>query len=517
MGTQPPADLLLINTIVLTMDPERPTASFVAIIEDRIAGVGDRVEAGAFRGPNTAEFDCQGMALLPGFNDAHCHLMALGSSLRGTDCRWQKASSVAQIVEVIKRNARETASPEWVRAFGYDEFYLEEKRHPNRWDLDGAAPHVPVRLDHRTGHATVLNSRALDLLEISRDTPDPADGVIERRGDGEPTGVLFEMSGYIRDRVGHRGDDEGSLEGIKRANNLLVSRGITSIQDAGPTNDFQRWLGFRRLKEKGYLVPRVSMMVGASRTQSALAEGLAPGGGDHELRAGAVKLMLTLTTGTLYPPIEELREVVLRTHIGGYQLAIHAVEEEAVDAALDALLLAQASHPRPRARHRIEHCSECPPRLLGKLKASRALVVTQPSFVHDNGDKYLALVEGGTLPHLYPLRSFREAGILVAAGSDAPVSEPDPLLGVASSVVRKTRGGADLGPKQRVSVESALRSHTIDSAYAAFDEKEKGTITTGKLADLVLLDRDPTSVAPEEIADIRVRMTIVGGAVVWQG
>ena len=390
------ADTVLVNARVLTMDPGNPEAWFVAVKGDKIIGVGDAEGARQFKGPHTRQVDCQGTALLPGFNDAHCHLLALASSLRGVDCRPDMAGSIPHVIKAISRQAESSPPGEWIRAFGYDEFYLVEKRHPTRWDLDLAAPFHPVRLDHRTGHASVLNSIALDLLHISRDTADPVDGVVGRdEATGEPTGVLFEMGDYLARATrasrtcteGNRMDEDRILEGLRRVDRLLLSKGITSIQDASPGNDLDRWQTFHKLTEEGVLRPRVTMMAGASHLQSFLDAGLIPGSGDEGLRLGAIKLMLTLTTGSLRPHREELEHLVLSAHGNGYQMAIHAVEHEVVEAAVDVLIKAQTVLRSPDTRHRIEHCFECPPGLVGKLQRSRTLVVTQPSFIYHNGQK----------------------------------------------------------------------------------------------------------------------------------
>ena len=495
----------------------RSTARYVAIKDDRIIGVGDAEEISRFKGQGTREIDCQDMSLVPGFIDAHCHLFALASSLRGVNCGRDTAGSISEIVEAINQRAQNSPPGTWIRAFGYDEFYLAEKRHPNRWDLDTAAPYHPVRLDHRTGHATALNSRALELLNISKDTPDPAGGIIERDdASGGPTGVLFEMGDYIRKHTEHRQDDPSFLEGIRKVNTLLLSRGITSVQDASPGNDYQRWESFRRVKQQGQLTPRVTMMAGASRLESFLEMGLKPGNGDKSLRVGPVKLILSLTTGSFHPHREELNRTVLDAHERGFQVAIHAVEQEAVEAAADAILDVQTALPRPDARHRIEHCSECTPRAMGKIKRGGVVVVTQPSFIYHNGDKFLSLTDERVLPYLYPVASLGEVGISVAAGSDAPISSPDPILGVYSAVARKTRGGSLLLPSEAVSVRKSLKMHSITAAYAAFEEKIKGSISVGKLADLVLLNEDPMATETEGIKRIEVVMTMVGGEVVWQ-
>lgn len=511
------ADLILSNARVLTMAAEKRTPSFVAIKDGKILGVGDERELSSFKGPGTRDMDCQGMTLVPGFIDAHCHLLALASSLQSVDCRPKKANSISQIISAIRRYAEGRDPARWIKAFGYDEFYLEEKRHPDRWDLDRASPNHPVRLDHRTGHASVLNSRALALLNISQHTADPSDGLIERdEATGEPTGLLYEMAGRIRGVTRGAPDEEDFQQGVKAASRLLVSKGITSIQDASPGNDVHRWHTFRRLKDEGSLAPRVTLMAGESHLHSFLDEGLSPGSGDGSLRVGAVKVMLSCTTGALHPPHEQLSEVVLLAHRKGFQLAIHAVEKEAVEAAAEALLSAQKSMLLLNSRHRIEHCSECPPSVLDKLKASRTLVVTQPSFIHDAGEKYLSLVDKGLQPHLYPIGSLTGAGIPVAAGSDAPVTSPDPLLSIYSAATRRTRGGSILQESQAIPVEAALKLHSINGAYASFEEKTKGSIEVGKVADMVLLDMDPTVVGPEALREAQVMMTMIAGDVVWR-
>ena len=320
------ADAVLSNARVLEekvdLGRPRPENQSVAIKDGKILYVGDAEDLGPFKGPQTRDIDCQGMALVPGFNDAHCHVMALASSLRGVDCRPDKAKSISQILEVISRRATQVSPGGWIRAFGYDEFYLAEKRHPTRWDLDRAAPFHPVRLDHRTGHASVLNSLALKLLNISGDTPDPADGVIERdEASGEPTGLAFEMGNYIRKATEANRDEAALSEGVRRTNELLLSKGVTSVQDASPGNDLQRWQAFCKLKEAGELAPRVTLMAGASHLQSFLDAGLGPGSGDENVRLGAIKVMLSLTTGGLQPDPEELEAMALGAHKGGFQLA----------------------------------------------------------------------------------------------------------------------------------------------------------------------------------------------------
>ena len=517
------ADLLLTNALALTMEQGCPRASWVAVGEGRILTSGGGEEWRDVQGPDTRVVDCAGMTLLPGFVDAHCHLLALASSLRAVNCRAAGASSVARIVELLRVRAEATEPGDWVRGFGYDEFYLADGRHPTRLDLDGATTGHPVRLDHRTGHASVLNSLGLDAAGIRRDTPDPPEGIIERDGTGEPTGVLFEMSEHLRLALRHpnsaTSDETVFLDGAKAADRLLRSSGVTSIHDASPGNGLDRWRTFGDLKEGGHLASRVVMMAGSGHWESFQRSGMATGDGDDGLRLGAVKVMLSLATGALLPSDSELRELAEGPHRAGYQLAFHAVEYEAVEAAADTIMYLRERWPRHDARHRIEHCSECPPSTLAKVQRSGALVVTQPVFTHQYGDRYLSLTEDNLRPHLYPLRALQQALVPLAAGSDAPVATPDPLLGIYSAVSRETVLGThfDTGRPQQIAAASALSMHTSGGAYAGFQEHSTGSIAPGKLADLVLLDRDPTSVEPEALKETRVVMTLVGGRTVWEG
>ncbi len=506
-----------------TVGLRRPASGlhFVAVKDGRILAIGPAESALSLKGPETRLVHCQGGTLLPGFVDAHCHFLALASQLGSIDCSYVSASSIPQLVSKIARESVITRSKEWdgrgwIRAFGYDEFYLRENRHPTRWDLDQVSQSHPIRLDHRTGHAMVLNSPGLELLHINKDTPDPVDGVVHRdEVSGEPTGVLLEMARWVRDRLGHTRDEQDVRQGARQASRLLLSKGVTSLHDATPSNGPDQWKLFMKLRESGCLVPWINMMMGADRVSLEEQREV----GTHEdagLRLGAVKIMVTLTTGALQPSEDELRELVLEKHRKGLQVAVHAVEAEAVEAAADALLYAQDVAPRPDARHRIEHCSECPPHVVDKIARAQAVVVTQPSFIYERGERYLHLVDDGHLPHLYPVASLAAAGIPIAAGSDAPVTHPDPLAGIYAAASRKTKSGATLGPGQDISVKSAIAMHTMGGAYAAFEEGSKGAIGEGYVADFVLLEQDPSAVELDAIKDIRALLTVVAGVVVWR-
>ena len=512
----PTPDLLLYNANVITLNAALPRASWVAAGSGTIVGLGLGKPPRDMLSGRTRAIDCQGGTLVPGFNDAHCHVLATATSLLAVDCSPSAVSSIGEMAESLRSRSTDSPAGAWIRGTSYNEFYLREKRHPTRWDLDAAVPDRPVRLMHRSGHAVVLNSRALALAGITSDTPDPTYGVIGRDPEsGEPTGLLLEMDDYLEGIVPPLSSDEVSA-GVRLFNEQCLASGITSLQDATPGNSVERWRLFEDLKERGLLTPDLTLMAGASHLRGFLEEGLAFGHMGSGMQLGAAKVMLTMTTGSLNPSREELHNIVGDAHRSGFQVAIHAVEMEAVEAAIEAIRLNSRDFAAAR-RHRIEHCSECPPRLVENLARYGITVVTQPGFIYYSGERYLSEVEEDKQPWLYPIGSLQAAGVPLAAGSDAPVAPLDPIMGIYAAATRRAASGDVVLPNEAAGVENALRMYTLGSAYASFQEHERGSIETGKRADLALLDSDPTAIDPEDIRNTRVVMTIAEGEVVWEG
>jgi len=507
------ADLILKNANVITMDSGYPPAELVAIKGNKILAVAGKEALGEVRGAKTRVIDCQGRTIVPGFNDAHCHILSFVRKLRSLDLSPSSVSSILDIKTAIRRQAKSLPPGSWLTGTDYNEFYLAEKRHPNRRDLDEAAPHHPVALFHRSLHACVLNSRALSLAGITRETPEPAGALIERELEtGEPSGLLFEMVGYIMERVVPPLSDDELAEAVAAASEHYLSMGITSLQEASATNDFTRWQLLKRFTEGGRLKSRVFMMFGAGALSQFQQMGLAFGAGDSYLRLGGVKLMLSETTASL----PELNQPAFSAHQAGFQLAIHCLEPDAVEAAIAALEYINSQSPIAGRRHRLEHCSECPPPLLERLIRLKAMVVTQPPFVYYSGERYLATISPSQLRWLYRLKSFLDGGLVVAGSSDCPVAPDNPLLGIYGAVTRRAESGEYLSPEEAVSAEQALAMYTINAAYASFEEDIKGSITPGRLADMVVLGADPLKSPPEQLKDIRVEMTIIDGRVAWE-
>ncbi|MEX0787089.1 MAG: amidohydrolase family protein [Dehalococcoidia bacterium] len=403
---------------------------------------------------------------------------------------------MADIQRAIRERAATTPSGDWVRASGYEETRLAEGRHPTAADLDAVAPDHPVRLIHSSGHTRVLNTLALRLAGIEAATEEPPGGVIERDPTtGAPNGVLVGMEAVV-DRAVPRMSYEELSAAVREASDRLLRAGVTLIQDATYTNGRSEWELFERLIADGALDLDVVMMEGVDH-RGALPEA----GANGRLRRGAVKVMLHELEHTAPDGAEiaAMRAAVRAAHEAGRQVAVHAVGEDAVIAAVEAIEAALAAAPRSEHRHRIEHCSLLTEGVAARIARSGIVAVCQPSFVYERGDRYLRLVSEERRRGLHAFRTLRDAGVMLAAGSDAPVTPPPPLASVAAAVDRATKDGDTLGPEQAVDVEDALHWWTSGAARAAFLEGERGSLRPGLRADLVLLPSGALEASPAEL------------------
>ena len=512
----PKTDLLLHNARVLTMNPMHPRAGAVAVKDGRILAMGTDAELEHLRGAGTKVVDCRGRCLVPGFIDAHLHFFALAASRAGVDCSPKSVSSIGDIQERIRQRAQQSPPGTWVRGYAYDEFHLAEKRHPTCQDLDLVAPEHPVRLVHRSLHAQVLNSRAQELAGINSGTEEPAGGIIDRDLDTlQPTGLLFGMNAFVSSRIPPL-DEEELNHGVRLANSELLRCGVTSFEDATVTNDVKQWQAFGRLKERNEVGSRITMMLGNEALDDFARRGIHFGAGDDQLRLGAVKIVLEETDGALRPSQAELNETVLRAMRADFPVAIHAVEEATLEAAVTALEYAKSKTTKMRRMARIEHSSVCPPGLLKRLKALEVVIVTQPAFLFHSGERYLATVPESQKPWLYRIGSFFEARLFPAGSSDAPVVPPDPLSGMYAAVTRRAENSELVLPGESITPEQALTMYTRHAATVSCESLDRGSIELGMLADLALLSDDPTAVPVEQIGHIQVEKTIIGGRIVWE-
>ena len=508
------ADLILHNARVVTWDAERPYADLVAIQGDRIMATGSRDELARFQGPGTQLIDCAGGGVLPGINDAHCHPLALAVALLSVDCAPGTVGDIAGIGAAIRQRAVQTREGEWIRAAHYDEYHLREGRPPTARELDQAAPRHPVILMHRTAGHCVLNSLALRRAGITRNTPDPPGGTIHHDPlSGEPSGLIIGRNPQVDAALPPIGGDELN-RGMTLATAEFLAQGITSLQDTGWNNGLRHWHEWRRLVESGATACRVSVLMGIDALDDLREAGLSMGAGDSRLRIGGVKLALDERTGCAAPPQEDVDRLALHAARAGFAVALHVSDVPMLEGALAAIQHVSRQVPGAEGRFRLEHCTVCPPALLLKARACRAIVVPQPSFLRHMGQQYLERATPQQAGWFLPLGSLRRWGVAVALSSDAPLVSCNPWTGIEAAVSRRTDAGEVLAGREGITLLEALEMYTQGGAQASFEADEKGRISPGMLADLIVLNRDATRIEPAEIADLRVVRCIIGGKVV---
>ncbi|MBX6753792.1 MAG: amidohydrolase [Thermorudis peleae] len=529
------ADLVLYNGQILTghLGPAaHPTA--VAILHGRIVAVGDDDTVRPWIGRHTEVLNLNGRTVTPGFNDAHCHPMAVGHALSEVDARTPPLRTIDELVARIAERARSTPPGTWIIARGYDQARLAEGRHPSRTDLDRATTQHPVLLVRACGHIGVVNSQGLALAGITATTPDPPGGTIDRDVHGEPTGVVREAALEAVRRCIPEPTVEQIEEALISAGRLFLSHGVTSVAEAGIGNA-REFTAYQHLAQSGQLPVRTTLMVRINDLFEPFAElGLRSGFGDHWLRIGPMKLFLDGSIGGRTARMSEpylgtedhyglwtedpavLKQKIIRAHLAGYQCCAHAIGDAAIELLLDAYDEALALAPRPNHRHRIEHCSILRPDLLDRIARLNAIPIPGTTFLYDFQEAYTAALPRERLRYTYAMRTFFDRGIIAAASTDAPVCSTSALLGIQTMVTRQNAKGATLWPEECITVLEAVRAYTYNGAYATFEEHIKGTIEPGKLADLTILETDLLRVAPTDIAAIKVDYTIIEGRVAYE-
>ncbi|HET6501861.1 MAG TPA: amidohydrolase [Amycolatopsis sp.] len=531
-------DLLLRDARVLTLAGDRPRARTVGVLHGRIVGVDGQVEDL----PAATVVNCDGAVLTPGFADAHNHMVWFGLSLAELDL--SGCASLDELYDLVAARAAELPSDAWVIGSKYDDFVLGG--HPDRAALDRAGGGRAVWLKHRSAHLCTVNSAILartGLLDGSASIPEG--GVVGRDEDGEPTGLLAEQAQQLVDSLVKPYPVEELAEAVARAAKVYVAEGLTAVTEAGIAGG---WIGhspaeataYQLARSRGRLPLRVELMPAsevlhplhgnpADTGSLGLDLGLRSGFGDEFLRLGPMKIFtdgaLSSRTAAVTEPFcshgglgvlqddpKLLRDTIIAAHRGGWRVAAHAIGDRAMDLALDAFEEAQRVLPWPDARHRIEHAAMVRPDQLPRLARLGIVPVPQARFLYEIGDTMAEALGEARIPWLYRHKSFVDAGLRVPGSSDRPcVGVGAPLAGLRSMVERTSSGGVVLSPDERVDAEEALRAYTTHPAWVSHQEHERGTITAGLRADLVLLDDDPTTVPSARISEIGVRATFVGG------
>ena len=517
-------DRLVVNARVLTMDSAVPSADAFAIIGTRIAAAGDSAVLLAQRTRETEILDLGGRTVVPGFVDAHTHFGPLTLAPYEVDLTDPPVPDIPTLQQRLATAARAIPAGAWVRAFGYNDATLAERRHPTRWELDEAAPDHPVCLVHFSYHRLVANSRALELAHIRTNPPQVPGGVIHCDHAGEPAGLLTEaatnpvIQGAI-DAVMER--PEAELFDLVEANaRRHLAAGVTAVQDAWVSPAFLQL--FRRAAEAGRLPIYFSPLRGHDQGLFGTpAPWLEPGAIEVDLpprlRRGGIKLFASgVWEGIHFYTQEELNDLVERAHRQGLTVAIHVSSDRGNELAITAAEHARRAVPGGSGRIRLEHFFWGTASDIDRLAAIGAGVVTQPVALYERGDLASTRISAAPQSSRYPIAQLRAAGVEVGGSSDAPCFGMPPLWGIGAAVDRRSRGGLSLAPEQAVSVEEALRMHTLGAAWAGGTDDIEGSITPGKLANFVVLAEDPTAVAPGRIRDITVDETWIDGVRAYQ-
>ena len=519
-------ELILYNANIITSNERQPRVQAVAIAGERFFAVGTNDKVLALATAKTRKIDIGGRTIVPGFIDAHSHPLEAGlMHLRRVDCDLR---SIADIQAAIRERAAKTPAGEWVLGFKYDDTKTRDGRPLTREDLDSAAPEHPVYISHRGGHTAYVNRLAYQRAGVTDETPDPPGGRFDRDPKtGNLNGRISERASEIFDKVIPQTNTRADYrEAAKLISKMMSRTGITSAHDAWGVHDFLR--GYDDARDAGELSVRIYCFIHASEFDRMLAAGIRTGFGNEWVRVGGMKLVadgsISERTAWLSQPYvgrpndfgiqvmkeDELFEQARKAHEADWQIGVHANGDRAIDMVLRVYERLQRERPRHDPRFRLEHCTVIDDSLVQRIRALDAIPTPFAAYVYYHGEKMREYGEE-RLNQMFALRSFLDAGVRVAPGSDYPPGPFEPMMALQSSVTRTDINGHVWGPKQRITVEEALRVQTLHGAYASFEERDKGSIEPGKLADLVVLGRDPLREDPGSLVKIPVERTMVGG------
>lgn len=533
------ADMIFKHGVVVTVDKENSICEAVAVKGNKIVYVGDDAGVEMWKGENTKVIDLGGRALLPGFIDSHMHLGMTGQNAAVIiDCNSNDVTSIRQIQEKIHEAAAKTPKGAWIKATGYEQSKLAEGRHPTRDELDEAAPDNPVQLTRCCLHMGVYNTLALEAGGITG--PEmfaPGEVVVDENG--RMTGLLKETAcTYMWDKVIYT--EEEFMKSFKAANDILLSYGVTSMHDGSFYGEetiglYQEACRSRLIKVRMYNL--LYHAYGKKKTiewvNRFISTGIHGGLGDDHFRLGHVKILIDGSTSgpscattepyshdpdlkgiQLYTQ-EEADDIIIKAHNAGFNVSAHAVGDAAVNVILTSIERAMAQNPRP-CRHRIEHCGIINEELLARIKKAGIVPIPNPGFFNENAEIYVKYY-GDRVNYMFPLKSYLDNGIIAALGSDSPVIEADPMIGLYGAMTRSDKcSGTVAGKGQCIGIMDAIRMYTYNGAYASLEENIKGSIEPGKLADLVVLSENILETPVEKIKSVKADMTVIDGEIVYE-
>jgi predicted amidohydrolase YtcJ len=537
--SKPAADLIIINAKVWTVDKAHPTAQVVAVLGERIVAVGSNADVESLRSPGTRLIDAGGKLLLPGFNDAHVHFVTSGTRLN--QVQLNDATSMDEFTRRIAERAKMTPKGEWIEGGDWDETKWIPATLPTKDVIDSVTPDTPVFLEHHDGHMALANSVALRLAGVTAKTPDPPGGTIVRDVQGNPTGALKDAARNVVLRVVPPQSHEQRLQAMRRALERAAELGVTSLQDMNDENSdsFADIRGYGELLQRGELTARVYVAPAVSDWEEQAKVGIRHAFGSPSLRMGATKGFAdgSLGSSTAYffdpynddpnnsgllgeqmQPLSRMRDWMMKADAAGLQICTHAIGDRAISTVLDLYTDVVKTDGGVDRRFRIEHAQHMAAKDFARFAQLNVIASVQPYQAIDDGRWAEARIGHDRASRTYAFRPFLNHGVHLAFGTDWPYAPFEPMLTVYAAVTRATLDGKNPNgwfPEQKLTVAEAIEAYTMGSAYAEFQEKEKGSITPGKLADMVLLSDDIFSIDPVKIRDVKVLKTFVGGRLVW--
>ncbi len=532
------ADLVVFNANVYTVDLRSPKAQAFAVKAGRFAAVGTNEDIKAFIGKRTQAFDARRMTIVPGFIDCHNH--APGNTLLyevvvGNPYEVEFVT-ISSIVDKLRAKARETPPGTWVEGYFFDDTKVKDNRQLNIHDLDQVSMDHPVMVEHRGGHTSYYNSKALQLAGIDKNTPNPPGGTFDRDANGDLNGRVTDRARNALSHAGKRPSFtaeqklQRDRDGLAYISKQFVRYGVTSVHHEG--GDLE---ALQQVRARRELLHRVSYEASGKVLEAIISAGVESSFGDECIRFGATSEHTvdgsfserTMALSTPYPGVvpsyrgnvmetqDELNAWIERVHRAGIQVNCHANGDVAIDMVLAAVERAQRLFPRADARPKITHCTLINDDLVRRIKAAGAVPALFTTYAYYNSDKFHFYGEG-LMKRCMAFRTLLDAGVSVAAGSDFPPGPFDPRMAIQGMVTRTGWDGQTWGANQRISVNEALRVNTINGAYNSHEEAIKGSITAGKLADFVVLSDDFFAVDAEKIKDIQIVRTVVGGSTVYR-
>ncbi|WP_439496059.1 amidohydrolase [Bosea sp. (in: a-proteobacteria)] len=538
MAVLPKADIVLTNGPVY-LGLKEGYAGAIALWSGKVLATGTPAEIEPLIGPATKVIDLKGRMATPGLYEAHLHLLPLGLAMMELDIRPRYVRTLDDLLDMIARRAAEVKPGQWILARGYDHFELDVKRHPHRTELDRAAPDNPVYIVRACGHLSVANSLALKLAGIDETTPVPAGGAIEQVN-GSLTGLMAENGRDPIKKILPDPTDEELVAAIERAGRYCNSFGITSVMDAavGMRSHYREVAAYRTAQRSGQLPVRTNMcLLGGHNgiVEDCFEDGLVTGAGDDWLSVGPVKIFTDgsaggrtaamsepylgepETSGIFCLTDSEMDALTLDYHAKGYQLAVHAIGDAAIEQTLNAMEKALQAHPDPDRRHRIEHCGFNTPEQIARMVRLGIEPVPQPVFHYDFGDLYLSVMEPERVHPAYPMRDWIAAGLKPAASSDAPVCDVNIWPNIYTMLTRKTSRGTVIGADQAMTIDEVIAAYTDFGAYVNRCETGRGRLLPGMAADVAIYSRDLSKATPEQLLhETRCDLTILDGKVVYE-